>query len=67
MRRKTKHKRKSVEAEQPYKVGKPFVEWLDSQIAVMENHITGSCRCEMTRNDAELETYIFIRDTIVKQ
>ena len=57
---------KSID-DQPYKVGKPFIKWLDGQIEVMQdlkvNHYPS--RWEELENEITLEAYQFI-GSIVK-
>lgn len=61
----TKRKRRRrVRDEQPYKVGRPFVEWLDEQIKIMTGNVWGTCACEKVAEKRELETYDFIRGIV---
>ena len=63
--RKTKRKRQ-VKNEQPYKVGKHFVKWLDSQIDVMYKHPNRylTNRWDKIESEITLEAYNFIRSVV---
>lgn len=62
--KKRKRKRR-IKDDQPYKVGKPFVKWLKSQIKVMEQGAPWhSCHCGIAKHAAEASTYRFIRGIV---
>lgn len=54
-----KSKKKKSKYNQPYKVGKPFVEWMESQIEVMDRQIHTN-RWEGLENEITKEAYEFI-------
>lgn len=56
-------KKRKKKDEQPYKVGKPFIKWLDSQIDIM-SRVEFCSTINKLQGEIELETYKFIRGLI---
>ena len=61
-----KKKRRKVKDDQPYKVGRPFIKWLDSQVVIMKKGGNAYHWWEKIDNKIRLEAYSFIR-TVVKK
>lgn len=61
---KRKRRIEKVKEEQPYKVGKPFVKWLDSQINCYRASMLGGSRWEKLEDEIMQEAYIFIKSVI---
>lgn len=59
-----KRKKRKPKDEQPYKVGKPFVKWLESQINVMEKGRYIWNRWDKLENEINLEAYRFIQGIV---
>ncbi len=59
-------RKKQKKDEQPYKVGKPFVKWLEGQIKRMKQPWAWACENRWDKVERELtkEAYEFIRSVV---